>query len=145
MKKSWVRIVPLEPEYEQGESAVWEAREAHDRYNGTLEQDFPDLERQSEQFYNPPGRCVSMGVKYLLDTSVYSQVLKRMPEPEIVRRWKAVGDAAGCISVFCELEVLQGLEMAAGRSKPGSYRRGTVGRTFRPRGPADDPGDLTNS
>ncbi|MFN2312302.1 MAG: hypothetical protein ABR590_09650 [Spirochaetia bacterium] len=48
-----MRIVPLEPEYEQGESAVWEAREAHDRYNGTLEQDFPDLERQSEQFYNP--------------------------------------------------------------------------------------------
>jgi len=54
-----------------------------------------------------------MGVKYLLDTSVYSQVLKRMPAPEVVRRWKAAGDAACCISVFCELEVLQGLEMAA--------------------------------
>lgn len=49
---------------------------------------------------------------YLLDTSVYSQPLKRRPIPSVIERWKAVGDASCYASVFCELEVLQGLEIA---------------------------------
>lgn len=49
---------------------------------------------------------------YLLDTSVYSQPLKRRPIPSVIEQWKAVGDASCYVSVFCELEVLQGLEIA---------------------------------
>lgn len=49
---------------------------------------------------------------YLLDTSVYSQPLKRSPVPEVITRWTRAGDAACAVSVFCELEVLQGIAMA---------------------------------
>jgi predicted nucleic acid-binding protein len=53
-------------------------------------------------------------VPYLLDTSIYSQPLKRRPLPSVIDRWKEIGDGACNVSVFCELEVLQGLEMSAG-------------------------------
>ncbi len=49
---------------------------------------------------------------YLLDTSIYSQPLKKNPVPTVVRRWKEVGDLTCCISVFCEMEVLQGLALS---------------------------------
>jgi tRNA(fMet)-specific endonuclease VapC len=49
---------------------------------------------------------------YLLDTSVYCQPLKRKPLEAVVERWKTVGDSMCRISVFCEMEVLQGLHTA---------------------------------
>lgn len=51
-------------------------------------------------------------MNYLLETSVYGQPLKRKPLESVVARWRSVGDAACCVSVFCELEVLQGLRIA---------------------------------
>ncbi|MCF7928271.1 MAG: type II toxin-antitoxin system VapC family toxin [Spirochaetales bacterium] len=51
-------------------------------------------------------------MKYLLDTSIYSQPLKKHPQTGVINRWKAVGDNSCCISVFCELEVLQGIKLS---------------------------------
>jgi len=50
-------------------------------------------------------------MNYLLDTSVYSQAIKKKPIYSVVEKWKEIGDNACCISVFCEMEVLQGLRM----------------------------------
>jgi tRNA(fMet)-specific endonuclease VapC len=61
-------------------------------------------------------------VRYLLDTSVYSQPLKRDPVPGVVERWQAVGDLSCCVSVFCELEVLHGLRLAGSERLATLYR-----------------------
>ncbi|TVR32318.1 MAG: type II toxin-antitoxin system VapC family toxin [Spirochaetaceae bacterium] len=61
-------------------------------------------------------------MSYLLDTSIYSQPLKRYPIPSVIERWREVGDGRCRISVFCELEVLQGLEMAASARLRDLYR-----------------------
>jgi tRNA(fMet)-specific endonuclease VapC len=50
------------------------------------------------------------GLRYLLDTSVYSQRLRKTAHPKVVERWSAAGDASMAISVICEAEVLYGLE-----------------------------------
>lgn len=63
-----------------------------------------------------------MDVTYLLDTSIYSQPLKRRPLAGVIDRWKEVGDHRCAVSVFCELEVLQGLEMAASARLHDLYR-----------------------
>lgn len=49
-------------------------------------------------------------ITHLLDTSVYSQRLKRAPIKEVVRRWSELGDANFAISTICEAELLFGLE-----------------------------------
>lgn len=49
-------------------------------------------------------------ITHLLDTSVYSQRLKRAPAKEVVRRWSKLGDAKLAISTICEAELLFGLE-----------------------------------
>ena len=51
-----------------------------------------------------------MALSHLLDTSVYCQPLRKKPLSSVVSRWQRLGDAAVCISVLCEAEVLQGLE-----------------------------------
>jgi len=51
-----------------------------------------------------------VAVSHLLDTSVYCQPLRKKPVTAVVSRWKTVGDAALCISVLCEAELLQGLQ-----------------------------------
>ena len=61
-------------------------------------------------------------MRYLLDTSIYSQPLKRQPNPSVIHRWKEVGDGACRVSVFCELEVLQGLESAMSDRLRDLYR-----------------------
>lgn len=61
-------------------------------------------------------------MRYLLDTSVYSQPLKRDPVSGVVGRWQAVGDLSCCVSVFCELEVLQGLRLAGSERLTKLYR-----------------------
>jgi len=50
-----------------------------------------------------------MPVTHLLDTSVYSQPIKKKPHPEVIKRWQAVGDTAMVTSAICEAEVLFGL------------------------------------
>jgi tRNA(fMet)-specific endonuclease VapC len=49
-------------------------------------------------------------ITHLLDTSVYSQRLKRRPLRKVVRRWSDLGDAKLAISTICEAEILFGLE-----------------------------------
>ncbi len=52
-------------------------------------------------------------ITHLLDTSVYSQRLRRRPVDGVVRRWAGLGDAGLAVSVICEAEVLFGLEKKA--------------------------------
>lgn len=61
-------------------------------------------------------------MRYLLDTSIYSQPLKRQPNPSVIHRWKEAGDGACRVSVLCELEVLQGIELATGDGLRDLYR-----------------------
>lgn len=49
-------------------------------------------------------------ITHLLDTSVYSQRLKRRPSKKVVRCWSDLGDARLAISTICEAEILFGLE-----------------------------------
>ena len=50
-----------------------------------------------------------MPVTHLLDTSVYSQPIKKQPVQAAMDRWQAVGDTAVVASVICEAEVLFGI------------------------------------
>ncbi|WP_269524190.1 type II toxin-antitoxin system VapC family toxin [Coraliomargarita parva] len=52
-------------------------------------------------------------ITHLLDTSVYSQRLRRKPVDAVVRRWSALGDGKLAISTICEAELLFGLEKKA--------------------------------
>ena len=47
--------------------------------------------------------------KYLLDTSVYSQPLRRLPMMTALRRWDEVGDERCVISIVCRAETEWGL------------------------------------
>jgi tRNA(fMet)-specific endonuclease VapC len=49
-------------------------------------------------------------ITHLLDTSVYSQRLRRQPVENVILRWSALGDAKLAISTICEAELLFGLE-----------------------------------
>jgi predicted nucleic acid-binding protein len=50
-----------------------------------------------------------MAVTHLLDTSVYSQPLKRKPVLAALKRWEDLGDARVAASIVSEAEVLFGL------------------------------------
>lgn len=52
-----------------------------------------------------------MAITHLLDTSVYSQPLKKNPLQSVKKHWEALGDSKLCIAIFCEMELLQGLEI----------------------------------
>lgn len=45
----------------------------------------------------------------LLDTSVYSQPIKKRPLDSVMRRWREHSESRYCISVICHLEVLYGV------------------------------------
>ncbi|HKK18999.1 MAG TPA: type II toxin-antitoxin system VapC family toxin [Opitutales bacterium] len=49
-------------------------------------------------------------ITHLLDTSVYSQRLRKYPVEGVVRRWSELGNSRLAISAFCEAELLYGLE-----------------------------------
>ncbi len=51
-------------------------------------------------------------MRILLDTSVYSQVLKKKPLPSVIKRWKAQPETDFAVSAICELEVLYGIELS---------------------------------
>jgi len=63
-----------------------------------------------------------MSITHLLDTSVYSQPLKKKPLPHVIHRWEQLGDNSCCISIFCEAELLQGLEMKNSQNLWQAYR-----------------------
>jgi tRNA(fMet)-specific endonuclease VapC len=50
-------------------------------------------------------------ITHLLDTSIYCQPIKKFPLQTVIKRWNRLGDERLCTSIFCETEVLQGLEM----------------------------------
>ena len=52
-------------------------------------------------------------ITHLLDTSIYSQRLRRHPHQKTVQRWSELGNASLAISSICEAEVLFGLEKKA--------------------------------
>jgi tRNA(fMet)-specific endonuclease VapC len=62
-----------------------------------------------------------MAITHLLDTSVYSQPLKKYPLATVQQRWNALGDNALGISIFCEMELLQGLEARNSKRLWNSY------------------------
>ena len=47
--------------------------------------------------------------RILLDTSVYSQPIKRRPLESVVRRWRERPESDYCLSVVCHLELLYGV------------------------------------
>lgn len=73
-------------------------------------------------------RRINKGMTYLLDTSVYSQALKKRPLPVVVERWKEVGDSECCVSVFCEMELLQGIHIAESKALKDLYYTIVKGR-----------------
>lgn len=54
-----------------------------------------------------------MSATHLLDTSVYSQPLKRTPHAVALSRWNALGDSRLVVCTICEAEVLFGIERNA--------------------------------
>jgi len=50
-----------------------------------------------------------MPVTHLLDTSVYSQPIKKKPVQTAMDRWQALGDTSVVISAICEAEMLFGI------------------------------------
>lgn len=49
-------------------------------------------------------------MKYLLDTSVYSQPIKRNPHPQVVEYWGRLAKEDYVTSTVCHAEMLRGLE-----------------------------------
>ena len=50
-----------------------------------------------------------MARTHLLDTSVASEPLKRLPLESVTKRWLALGDERLCLSAIGHIELLQGL------------------------------------
>jgi tRNA(fMet)-specific endonuclease VapC len=50
-----------------------------------------------------------MAVTHLLDTSVYSQPIRKKPVQTAIDRWQALGDTSVVISAICEAEMLFGI------------------------------------
>jgi predicted nucleic acid-binding protein len=62
-----------------------------------------------------------MVTTYLLDTSVYSQPLKVRPLKSVMDRWQSIGDRSLHVSIFCETEVLLGLELKSSERLWAAY------------------------
>lgn len=65
---------------------------------------------------------------YLLDTSVYSQALRRKPVESALRRWSKAGDARCRISVVSVAELEWGLHLEDHPVRWEKYRRLLEGR-----------------
>ncbi len=63
-----------------------------------------------------------MGLTHLLDTSVYSQPIKKKPIEAVMGHWEKTGDQNLCVSIFCETEILQGLEMRKSENLWSAYK-----------------------
>lgn len=65
---------------------------------------------------------------YLLDTSVYSQALRRQPVVKALERWEAVGDAQCKVSIVSVAEVEFGLHLEAREERMKRYEALLRGR-----------------
>lgn len=61
-------------------------------------------------------------MRYLLDTSVYSQPLRKKPVEAALLRWKAAGDSACAISAVTAGEVEFGLELENSARRREKFR-----------------------
>lgn len=62
-----------------------------------------------------------MALLYLLDTSVYSQTLKPVPDPNVVSCWHALGDEPLAISVITDAELYYGLALKGSAKLYAAY------------------------
>ncbi|MEX0324547.1 MAG: type II toxin-antitoxin system VapC family toxin [Puniceicoccaceae bacterium] len=62
-----------------------------------------------------------MARRYLLDTSVFSQPLRRKPVPDVLQKWRAVGDEACAISIVTLAEMEFGLELEKQTSRKAKF------------------------
>jgi predicted nucleic acid-binding protein len=62
-------------------------------------------------------------MRWLLDTSVYSQPLKKSPNLPALRRWKRVGDQFCLTSIVVTAEVERGLISMASERLWSGYRK----------------------
>jgi tRNA(fMet)-specific endonuclease VapC len=67
-------------------------------------------------------------MKYLLDTSVYSQPIKKRPLQTVVDHWKSHPESEYAVSAICELEVLYGIKLAASERLTKAYHSILKGR-----------------
>lgn len=58
---------------------------------------------------------------HLLDTSVYSQPVRRTMHPGVAARWQAVGSDTAAISAICEAEILFGLKKNGSEKMRDAY------------------------
>lgn len=65
---------------------------------------------------------------YLLDTSVYSQLLKRTPHPGVLKRWKPLPDHEIAIAAPVEMELLYGIALSPSPNLPLLYEKMLKGR-----------------
>lgn len=61
--------------------------------------------------------------RILLDTSVYSQPIKRRPLDSVMRRWRERPESDYCISVICQIEVLYGIHRSASSTLRIAWQR----------------------
>jgi predicted nucleic acid-binding protein len=69
-----------------------------------------------------------VALAYLLDTSIYSQPLKLTPDPHVVSRWQALGDAPLAISIIADAEVRYGLALKGSAKLYAAYESLLRGR-----------------
>jgi len=69
-----------------------------------------------------------MPATHLLDTSIYSQPLKRNPRLSALKRWDALGDARVVVSSICEAEILFGIEKNAAMKQAAAFETTLRGR-----------------
>jgi len=67
-------------------------------------------------------------MKILLDTSVYSQPIKKRPLPSVIARWKMQPERDYAVSAICELEVLYGIELSGSDKLRMAYQKILKGR-----------------
>lgn len=69
-----------------------------------------------------------MARTHLLDTSVYSQLLRPNVPASVTARWQAVGESALTISAICEAELLFGLKKRGASRQLRDYQFMVQGR-----------------
>jgi tRNA(fMet)-specific endonuclease VapC len=69
-----------------------------------------------------------MSATHLLDTSVFSQPLKRKPVKIALERWAALGDTRLAVSVISEAEVRYGIEWAGAATQRQEFESSLVRR-----------------
>jgi len=67
-------------------------------------------------------------MKILLDTSVYSQPIKKKPLPAVIAHWKARPESDYAVSAICEMETLYGIRLRDSKTLQLAYRRILMGR-----------------